>query len=84
MFVVSPYARRHYVSHVERDHTAILRFIQARYGLPALSNRDANADVLMDYFDFDEAPHAEPPTFAEPAIDPKKVEECKLAFPGGG
>src|SRR5204863_3110448 len=43
LFVISPYAKKHFVSHVVHDHTAILRFIEARFGLPALSTRDATA-----------------------------------------
>ena len=43
--VVSPYAKRGYVSHGVYDHTSILRFIQAKHRLPALTARDANAAV---------------------------------------
>ncbi len=49
---ISPWAKRHYVSHVVQDHTAITRFIEVLFGLPALTARDANADALLDLFDF--------------------------------
>jgi phospholipase C len=52
LMVISPWARRSYVSHVVRDHTAITRLIEALFGLPALTARDANADALLDLFDF--------------------------------
>jgi phospholipase C len=52
LVVISPYARPHYVSHVAQDHTAITRFIEAVFGLPALTARDANSDALLDMFDF--------------------------------
>jgi phospholipase C len=52
MGVISPWARPHYVSHVVRDHTAILRFIETVFDLPALTARDANSDALLDMFDF--------------------------------
>lgn len=52
LVVISPYARPHYVSHVVQDHTAITRFIEAVFGLPALTARDANSDALLDMFDF--------------------------------
>ncbi len=55
---VSPFAKPHYVSHVTHDHTSILKFIETKYNLPALTARDANADDLMDVFDFDH-PHYE-------------------------
>lgn len=54
--VISPWARRHYVSHVIHDHTSVLRFIELLYDLPALTSRDANADALLDLFDFACAP----------------------------
>lgn len=50
--VVSPWARRGYVSHTVRDHTAITRFIETLFGLPALTARDANSDALLEMFDF--------------------------------
>jgi phospholipase C len=84
LIVVSPFAKQHYVSHTVTDHTSILRFIEARFGLPALSRRDANADALMDLFDFENPPFAEPPSFPEPVIDPDKLAECEQRFPGGG
>jgi phospholipase C len=52
LVVISPWSRRGYVSHVVRDHTAITRFIEALFGLPALTARDANSDALLDMFDF--------------------------------
>ena len=39
--VISPYSKPHFVSHVVDDHTSILRFIEYRFGLPSLTNRDA-------------------------------------------
>jgi phospholipase C len=52
LIAISPYARRHYVSQAAHEHTSILRFIQTIHGLPALTNRDANSDALLDMFDF--------------------------------
>ena len=34
LVVVSPWARRHFVSHVEREHTALTRFIESVFDLP--------------------------------------------------
>jgi phospholipase C len=56
MAVISPYARPHYVSHVIQEHTAITRFLEVVFDLPALTNRDANSDALLDMFDFDCGP----------------------------
>jgi phospholipase C len=50
--VVSPWVRLHTVSHVVHDHTSVLRFVETIFDLPALTARDANADALLDMFDF--------------------------------
>jgi phospholipase C len=52
LVVISPWARRGYTSHVARDHTAIIRFVETVFDLPALTARDANSDALLDMFDF--------------------------------
>jgi phospholipase C len=52
MVVISPWARRGYVSQVAEDHTAITRFIETVFNLPALTARDANSPALLDMFDF--------------------------------
>jgi phospholipase C len=52
LIVVSPYARRKQVSHVVGDHTSILRFVELLHDLPALTGRDANANAMLDMFDF--------------------------------
>lgn len=41
-YVISPWAKKNYVSHRIYDHTSITRFIEARYNLPALTRRDGN------------------------------------------
>jgi phospholipase C len=52
LYVISPWARRHYVSKTNREHTSILKFIETVFDLPALTARDANSDALLDMFDF--------------------------------
>jgi phospholipase C len=69
--VVSPYARPDYVSHVERDHTSVLKLIERKWNLPPMTARDAAADDLLDMVDFGAPPHfAVPPTLAPPAARP--------------
>jgi phospholipase C len=82
LMVVSPYAKKHFVSHEVYDHTSILRFIQARHGLPAFTARDANAGAMMDLFDFDSPPFETAPSFAEPIVDQQKLDQCELDFAG--
>jgi phospholipase C len=67
--VVSPYARPHHVSHVVRDHTSIMKLIETKWNLPALTFRDANADALLDCLDFRHPPaFLEPPALSAPNV----------------
>lgn len=52
LVVISPWARRGYVSHARHEHTSITRFIELIFDLPALTARDANSDAMLDMFDF--------------------------------
>src|SRR5262249_41744324 len=78
--VVSPFAKPSFVSHRIYDHTSITRFIDTRFKLPALPSRDANADPLLDFFDFNNRPFLQPPSIPEPPIDSAKLHECRLLF----
>lgn len=62
--VISPFTRKHYVSHIPMDHTAVLKFVENRFiGPPAhLTARDQAQPNLLDFFDFTGAPWALPPT----------------------
>jgi len=80
VYVVSPFAKKHFVSHVVHSHSSILRFIEAAFDLPALTNRDANSDAMLDMFDFDKAPFATPPSFAEPAVDATQLAACTAKY----
>ncbi|HEX7836071.1 MAG TPA: alkaline phosphatase family protein [Kofleriaceae bacterium] len=55
---VSPFAKPQYVSHAVADHTSILAFIEAAFlsGGQHLTERDRNANNLLDLFDFDRSP----------------------------
>jgi len=50
--IVSPYARRHTVDHTRYETLSILRFIERRWGLEALGERDARANDLTAAFEF--------------------------------
>jgi phospholipase C len=62
LIVVSPFAKRNYVSHTVRDYTAILNLIEERFGVPALTKRDAAQAPMDEFFDFVNVPWAIPPT----------------------
>lgn len=80
MIVVSPYAKRSHVSHVTYDHTSVTRFIQAKFKLPALTRRDANADPLMDMFDFQNPPFMTPPALPEATVNQAEDDYCNQLF----
>jgi len=61
LLVISPYARKHYVNHQVADYTAILKLIEARFGLPALTKRDAAQMSMTAYFNFNTPPWMTPP-----------------------
>jgi phospholipase C len=67
-FVISPFAKANYVSHVVHDQTSILKFIETKFNLGAMTFRDANADDLLDTLDFDHPAFLEPPTLPDPAL----------------
>jgi kumamolisin len=50
--VISPFAKAGFIDSVVNDHTSILKFIEARYGLSPLSTRDAAANNMTEAFDF--------------------------------
>lgn len=81
--IVSPYAKPGYVSDVVRDHTSVLRFIERKWNLGALTLRDAAADDLSDCLDFDAPPRLlTPPTLAAPALDASMPPACTPGTPG--
>jgi phospholipase C len=78
--VLSPYAKHNYVSHEVYDHTSVTRFIEARFVIPALTNRDANALAPWDMFDFASPPNLTPPTVPAVPVDMATVNACGTLF----
>jgi phospholipase C len=78
--IVSPYARRDYVSHVTHDITSILQLVETKWNLPALTFRDANADNLLDSLDFDAEPaFRAPPDLPEPGLPTSAATQAAAA-----
>jgi phospholipase C len=84
LVVVSPYAKAGYVSHQTTDLTSVLRLVATRFGLPALTKRDANAWPLLDMFDFENPPHMNPPALVDALIDDERTMTCHDEFPNSG
>jgi phospholipase C len=60
--VISPYAKKNYVSHTVADSTAILKFIETRFGLTPLNKRDAAQIDMTEFFDFNNPAWVAPPS----------------------
>lgn len=71
MIVLSPYGKPNFVSHMPRDYTAILAFIEETFNVKALTARDAYwqnpARDMSEFFDFATSP---PPLLNAPNGEP--------------
>jgi phospholipase C len=58
--IISPYAKRGFIDSTFYDTTSILKFIEWRFGLASLTDRDKNANNLLNAFDFGSTPASSP------------------------
>ena len=72
LIVASPWVKPHHVSHAVDDHTSILRLLELRFGMPALTARDANANGLLDLFDFTHPSFPTAPALPAASVDPAR------------
>ncbi len=70
--VLSPYARRGYVSHVLQSHVSLVKFCETTFGLKPLNARDKAASDMSDCFDFTQPPA--PP----PALKPSSTRRAAV------
>ncbi|MGD0883050.1 MAG: alkaline phosphatase family protein [Acidimicrobiales bacterium] len=80
--VVSPYAKRDFVSHTVYDHTSILKTVEEKWNLPALTRRDANANSLFDMVDFTGEPAFNVPPRLPAAANPAPKDGCLVTGAG--
>ena len=82
--IVSPFTRKHYVSHIPMDHTAVIKLVETRFiGVAAhLTARDNSQPDLMDFFDFTNVPWATPPTPPQPVQPGSSADVCNAANMG--
>jgi len=50
--IISPFAKKGFVDHTQYETVSILSFIEQRWGLAPLNNRDKNAKPLQNAFNF--------------------------------
>jgi phospholipase C len=56
--IVSPYAKKGYVTHTQYEFGSVLKFIESTFALPSLGTTDKRANNITDSFDFSQAPRA--------------------------
>ena len=56
LLLISPYAKKSFVDSTFYDTTSLLKFIETRWNLAPLAERDAKAADLTDMFDFTQEP----------------------------
>jgi phospholipase C len=67
--VVSPFARPGFVLSEVFDHTSVLKLIEEKWNLPALTRRDAAALAPLGALDLDAPPaFLDPPSLPEPSL----------------
>jgi phospholipase C len=74
--VLSPFTRKHYISHRPMDHTAVIRLVETRFigSGTALTARDAAQPDLLDFFDFAKVPWRTPPTGVPQPYPPSQAQ----------
>ncbi len=68
MLIISPYAQPGYISHTQYEFSSVLKFIEDRFNLTPLTERDANANDTADSFNFSQPPN--PPLILTPRACP--------------
>jgi phospholipase C len=56
--IVSPYAKKGYVTHTQYEFGSVLKFIESTFALPSLGTTDKRANNITDSFDFSQQPRA--------------------------
>jgi phospholipase C len=70
LIIVSPFAKKGYVSHTPMDYTAVLKLVEKRFNLPNLTQRDLAQADMSEFFDFTGIPNASP---GPPATQPTSL-----------
>jgi phospholipase C len=63
--VVSPYSKPNAVTNVVHDHTSFLATVEAKWNLPRLTYRDANAKTVTDFLNLESPAFLNPPVIAD-------------------
>ncbi|HEY1653906.1 MAG TPA: alkaline phosphatase family protein [Candidatus Tumulicola sp.] len=85
MIVISPFAKKHYVSKTQYEFGSVLKFIEENFGTGSLGSSDVRANSIGDVFDFSQKPGAfrpftapYPPSYffqPRPFVSPERIIE---------
>ena len=53
LLIISPWVKRRHITHTKLEFSSVLKFIEMRFDLNPLTERDERANDLSDSFDFD-------------------------------
>lgn len=85
LIIISPYAKPGHVSSTTYEFASFMKIVEERFGLAALTQRDANASDMLDSFDFTQT--ALPPmplnTRSCPVLSPKNALTFYVPQPVG-
>ncbi|HEY1653910.1 MAG TPA: alkaline phosphatase family protein [Candidatus Tumulicola sp.] len=56
MIVISPFAKKHFVSKTQYEFGSVLKFIEENFGTGSLGSTDVRANSIQDVFDFSQKP----------------------------
>ncbi|HEV2378874.1 MAG TPA: choice-of-anchor D domain-containing protein [Terriglobia bacterium] len=88
LIVISPYAKAGYITSqgntgLDYEFSSFLKFVEARYGLPSLGERDANSLVsdMLDSFNFTQTPLPPLSTLIERTCPPNSSNNLSFGKP---
>jgi phospholipase C len=56
LLIISPWVKPGYITHTTLEFSSILKFVEERFNLPALTERDQDANDFIDSFNFFQTP----------------------------
>jgi hypothetical protein len=56
LLIISPYARPGHISSTQYEFSSVLKFVEERFNLPTLGQRDVDANDMLDSFNFAQTP----------------------------
>jgi phospholipase C len=75
LLIISPWVKPGYITHTTLEFSSVMKFVEERFDLPALTERDQGANDFIDSFDFAQTPP--PPLVLNPTTCPSPPAHSK-------